>query len=201
MGAKFRILTVCTGNVCRSPLAEQLLRAQLAAWGTFEVSSAGTRALEGQQMPEETQAVARSLGVPHPEDHRARQLTEGMLDDADLVLAMAREHRRAIVELNPRVARRTFTIRELARYAAVVTDEDVLEELSFSPSGPGAQLRAAVRALSVGRASARPPQDPVDDDVRDPYRQPLAVHQQMGQQLAPAVNAAVNYLVHAGEVS
>ena len=193
MGAQFRILTVCTGNVCRSPLAAQLLHVKLKDLPFITVESAGTRALEGQPMPIETQQVARELGVADPEQHRARQLTEQMLDDADLVLAMTREHRRLIVELNPRAARRTLTIRELARYAAVVTDEDIQSELAPSQLGQEAMLKAAVRGLAIGRALA--PSRSVDaDDVTDPYGQPLEIHQHTGAELGPAVDTTASYV-------
>lgn len=193
MGAEFQILTVCTGNVCRSPLAEQLLRMQLADVPEVSVSSAGVRALEGQPMPVETQQVARALGVADPELHRGRQLTAEMLDQASLILAMAREHRRAIVELNPRAARRTLTIRELARYAPVITEEDVRSELFPGQSGVVASLKSGVRALAIGRALV-PGQAPELDDVTDPFGRELAVHQLMARQLEPAVSTTVRYL-------
>ncbi|WP_333811262.1 hypothetical protein [Timonella senegalensis] len=104
MSEKFTILTVCTGNICRSPLGEQLLALGLANVPEVHVESAGTQALVGKGMTEQSQAIASSLGVAHPETHASRQVTEDILDQANLIFAMSREHRRAIVELNPRVS-------------------------------------------------------------------------------------------------
>ena len=63
MRNSFSILTVCTGNVCRSPLAEQLLRNRLRDVSAIEVSSAGLQALVEQPMFDVTQEIARSYGV------------------------------------------------------------------------------------------------------------------------------------------
>ena len=121
----FTILTVCSGNICRSPLAEQLLRAGLAGIDGVTVGSAGTIAMVGAGMPAEAKALAVRYGSTDAESHQARQLDEQAIRDADLVLGLAREHRRAVVELVPAATRRTFTLREFARLAASVTDIDL----------------------------------------------------------------------------
>ncbi|MDM4763929.1 hypothetical protein QT381_13020 [Galbitalea sp. SE-J8] len=117
----FRILTVCTGNICRSPQAEQLLRAGFTAahgtdatWPLPEVSSAGVYALVDEPMPEQAAALSREFGGD-PDVHVARQLTKEMVEQSDLIIALAREHRAAIAKLSPRASRYTFTLRELAR--------------------------------------------------------------------------------------
>ena len=117
------LLTVCTGNICRSPLAEALLRERLAPLDV-RVSSAGTRALVGYGMTPEAAQLAADYGVPEVAAHRARFLTEGLLETPDLILAMSREHRRAIVDLAPRRLRSTFTLREFARLARFITCRD-----------------------------------------------------------------------------
>src|SRR5687767_12553879 len=117
----FRILVVCTGNICRSPLAVQLLRARLPAAfpghdsSFIEVTSAGTVALDGRRMEPAAIREATRLGVPDAREHRARLLVPEQIERADLVIAMAREHRDAVVEAVPRARRRTFTLIELAR--------------------------------------------------------------------------------------
>ena len=90
------ILVICTGNICRSPIAEGLLRDALRApvrrRRRPSVSSAGTSGLEGSgAMPESVQAAAE-LGVDIA-GHVARRLTPDIADGADLLLCMAREHR------------------------------------------------------------------------------------------------------------
>ena len=96
------IATICTGNICRSPLAALLLQTRLAG-RDVRVTSAGTRGMADHPMTPEAQqlALARGVGAADAAAHRARFLTEQHLGSADLVLAMAREHRRAVAELVP----------------------------------------------------------------------------------------------------
>ncbi len=87
-----KILTLCTGNICRSPLAEYLLRTKLGERGNnAEVSSAGIGALVGHAADSDTQAVALEHGLDLS-SHRARQLTVEILRQSDLILAMEKHH-------------------------------------------------------------------------------------------------------------
>ena len=93
-----QVLMVCTGNICRSPLAELLMRTELKRFGADDtiVSSAGTGAWEGAPASE----GAYLVGLEHNIDlshHRARLLTRDLVRESDLILTMAR-HQRARVE-------------------------------------------------------------------------------------------------------
>ncbi|WP_091230747.1 low molecular weight phosphatase family protein [Microbacterium sp. 3J1] len=184
----FEIITVCTGNICRSPLAEQLLRQRLADLpGT--VNSAGTYGLDAVAMPAEAQKLAMQYGVT-PEmaaAHRARPLTAAALGTPDLILAMAREHRRSIVELAPARLRSAFTLREFARLAADATDADIVAAAD-AHSDPSARLRAGVAAVAARRGMTAPPSTPDDDDIVDPYRRSWATYERAGEQLVPAID-------------
>ena len=189
----FTVLTVCTGNVCRSPLAEMLLR-QAFSELPITVHSAGTHALVGHQMPEAQLEIAGELGLENPGSHRGKQIALGHVVSADLILAMGREHRGAAVELTPKALRKTFTLRELARIAEVVPDEDLLVEDS---RGPTNRLRAAVEAASLNRGVALPAENPEDNDVLDPFRRTQETYLASRAQLVPAVDAVAKYLKRA----
>lgn len=95
-----RVLLVCTGNICRSPLAEAIMRRELerASRGDIDVRSAGTGAWDGAPASE----GAYLVGLEHGLDlsaHRARLLTRDVVQDADVIFTMARHHRARVQEL------------------------------------------------------------------------------------------------------
>ena len=95
-----KILLVCTGNICRSPLAAALLQRALAERGIegIDVSSAGTGAWDGAPVSEGAYLVGLERGLDLSA-HRARLLTRELIEEADLVLTMARHHRARVDEL------------------------------------------------------------------------------------------------------
>ena len=95
-----RVLLVCTGNICRSPLAAALLQRALTDRGIegMDVSSAGTGAWDGAPVSEGAYLVGLERGLDLSA-HRARLLTRELVEEADLVLTMARHHRARVDEL------------------------------------------------------------------------------------------------------
>ncbi|UZN04133.1 low molecular weight phosphatase family protein [Cellulomonas sp. S1-8] len=180
-----RILAVCTGNICRSPVVERLLAARLA--GTdVQVASAGTHAVVGNPVSAPMVPLLQSAGAD-ASGFTAQQLTAELVRDADLVLALTRSHRTAIVELVPAAVRRTFTLRELARLVAHLD----LETLHAAGDTPAARLRA-LPALAAG---VRHVAGLGDDDVFDPYGQSDAVYLASYEEIAPAVDTIAAALV------
>lgn len=101
-----RILVVCIGNICRSPVAEAMLRQALP---NKQLSSAGLGALVGQGVEPTARELAEAEGLDVT-DHRARQLTREMLTDADLILVMSPGQRRAVGELAPQALGKTMLL-------------------------------------------------------------------------------------------
>ncbi|WP_445001245.1 low molecular weight protein-tyrosine-phosphatase [Halomonas mongoliensis] len=101
-----RILVVCTGNICRSPVAEAMLREALPG---RQLGSAGLGALVGHGVEPIARALAEADGLDVAE-HQARQLTTEMVGNADLVLVMSSGQRRAVGELVPQALGKTMLL-------------------------------------------------------------------------------------------
>lgn len=179
----FRILTVCTGNICRSPMAERLLQAGLDDLepGRFVVESAGTGALAGSAMDPHVEGLTHVMGG-RTDGFIARQLTEDILFNPDLVIAMTRAHRSAVVELAPSLVRRTFTLRELAR---ILPGVQGLTGVSVRERWKHAMQVAARARTQTGQLDK--------DDITDPYRRAPEIYQQMTRELVPAVQAVLDW--------
>ena len=105
-----KILTVCTGNICRSPLAEFLLRERLAEAGKkVEVRSAGIGALIGHPAEENASSVALQHGTSL-EGHRAQQINTQLTRWADLIVVMEQHHMDYVLDLDATARGKTFLL-------------------------------------------------------------------------------------------
>src|SRR5829696_10354217 len=87
-----QILFVCTANVCRSPMAEAIFNALAEERGlAWRAESAGVAALVGEDITPNARSALDEVGI-YTGEHRARQVGEEMLEEADLVLAMGPRH-------------------------------------------------------------------------------------------------------------
>jgi protein-tyrosine phosphatase len=159
------ILVICTGNVCRSPMAEGFLRTTLRRRlgdRAPTVASAGTSGWEGSgAMPESVEAAGeRGVDIS---GHVARRLTRGDVYDADVVIAMAAEHRDAVSRAMPEAAGRTFTLKEFVRLLEALPPPHhfVADDLSE-------RVAEADELRSRGHVG-----NPHDDDIVDPLGLPL----------------------------
>ncbi len=187
MSAPFHILVVCTGNICRSPAAERLLRAAFQpaspADAQFRITSAGTYAMVGWPIDPPTAEALRWRRID-PGGHQARSLLAAEIADADLVLTATREHRAAGVLLYPKAVRYAYTLREFARLAASVVGQP-----GYAQQPPHALL-AEVRAQ---RGQLRPA-DPLNDDIGDPYGLSGAEHSATVAEIAAATDVIAGAL-------
>ncbi|WP_213814528.1 low molecular weight phosphatase family protein [Glaciihabitans sp. dw_435] len=180
----FRVLFVCTGNICRSRIAEQVFRTRFGS-ANIEFSSAGVGALIGMAMPVQAQAASHHLGGDD-DGHVAQRLTRDLVADADVVIALTRAHRSEIVRTLPRAGRSAFTLRELARVlASFVNDPDAGAPVESSSLVD--ILRSYVPLVAAQRGYAEQPESAVDDDVIDPFRQSQEIYDLCEQQIGNAV--------------
>lgn len=100
------VLTVCTGNICRSPVAEAALRLYLPG---LTVSSAGLHAVVGRDTDADSAAAARHHGI-EMQPHTARQFDDAIAREADVILVMESHHRREIGSRWPQVLGKTFLL-------------------------------------------------------------------------------------------
>jgi len=147
-GLFFSVLVVCTGNSCRSPMAQYML-ADMLEGTPASVGSAGTDAPVGSPAALNAVEVMREAGLDLTR-HRAQQLTSAMLDVADLVLVMDDYHRQRVVELSPDAAGRTRLL------------------LSYVDSGEGVEdpIGFSVECYRLTRDAMRPALEQVAAQVR-----------------------------------
>ncbi len=177
------VLFVCTGNICRSPIAERLTVAfaeteQEALGGVMTASSAGTAAVVGHPMEPSAQLVLTGLGGS-ADGFTARQLVVEDIAPADLVLTMTRRHRAAVLQLAPRMMSRTFTLREAASLLPAVDTGSLASEPDLESRGR--QLTGAMAQLRAGRIAQQGRQG---DDILDPIGGDLQKFQRVGDAIA-----------------
>lgn len=189
--APARILTVCTGNICRSPFLERALQAELdRSWGTgaVQVSSAGTGALAGHGM--EGQARERLEAAGYSEaGFVARHLEEELVAAADLILTATRAHIGRVTTLHPRALRRVFPFREFAQLVSAVPPQ----ELRAPAASAREHLVRTVRLASAERGMI-PPLTDAEADVVDPYRRGPEVFDAMAEQVMGSMPVVVRAL-------
>ena len=105
------ILFLCTGNVCRSPMAEGLFRHAVKGRGDFRILSAGLGALDGQPPTHHSVQAMRDLGIDIS-SQRSRALTAELVRSADYIFGMTHSHVDTVALLYPQMAEKTFLLRE-----------------------------------------------------------------------------------------
>ncbi len=187
--ARLRILTVCTANLCRSPVAAELLARHLRARGyQVAVASAGTHGGQSE-VHEHTVRAAGDLEIDLI-GHKSRLVTSQLVatDGANLVITMTRQHLRHVIGLAPDAWPRTFTLKELARRSV---------DLPFGLADFAAWRAAAAdgrRAADLMSASPL-------DDLDDPYGGPIGDHRTMVAEVDALCRQIAQFVPAAPETS
>src|SRR5215468_11108585 len=165
------VLFVCTGNVCRSPMAEGIFRHAVQGRGDYRVFSAGLGAMEGQPPSHYGVQAVRELGIDIS-SQRSRMLTPELVQEADYIFGMTHSHIDTVMLLYPYAAEKTFLLREfdetLDEFEKDISDpiggsfetyaytRDQIEQgiysmLNFMEQNSAADQRAAMKtAIAIG---------------------------------------------------
>src|SRR3954462_6966016 len=132
------ILFVCTGNICRSPMAEGLFRHAVRGRGDYRVLSAGVGAVDGQPPSAHGVRALQELNIDISRQ-RSRMLTSELVNQADYIFGMTHGHVDAVTLLYPQAAEKTFLLREF--------DEtlDIFEKDISDPIGGSYEVYTACR--------------------------------------------------------
>ncbi len=174
------LIFVCTANICRSPVAELMLRHRLGDLDGSQVSSAGVRAHPDLPIDDRMRQLLAADGITS-DDFRATEVDREILERASVIVTMTRKHRSTLVTRHPELLGQTFTLLELSALLSETGPADSLTEL----------------------ASRRPYLSITADelDVVDPYKRRKRIYTRTYTQIRRCVDTIARVLYHREEPS
>lgn len=191
-----RILFVCTGNTCRSPMAEGMMRRLLTEQGLhhIEVRSAGVAAYNGTPMSDHAATILQEKGFMEPLQSTA--LDEALLQWADLVLTMTNNHKRHTIQLYPETVDKVATLKEYV-------------ENDPAAEGSIAEMKSFISDLQLKQALSQPiteqekaklltlEQALPSHDIADPFGGPLSLYRKCADEIEDSLQKLIARLKQA----
>ncbi|NPV54587.1 MAG: low molecular weight protein arginine phosphatase [Firmicutes bacterium] len=189
-----KVLVICTGNTCRSPMAEAMLRegfrslkpskeqgegASGPGAGTdgIEVISAGLYAPEGAPASPFAVEVMKERGLDIS-GHRARSITRQLVEDADIILTMTDDHKRSLVAMYPEARDKVLSIKEFAVGKGFPIGEGFADEAGDKPGG--------------GRPGDGDGAGDGYGDIADPYGKSIDIYRAVADEIGDAVERIIS---------
>ncbi|MDQ0903011.1 MULTISPECIES: low molecular weight protein arginine phosphatase [unclassified Paenibacillus] len=184
-----RILFVCTGNTCRSPLAEGLLRIRVHQEGlAAEVRSAGVSAVTGGPISRNSASLLQEAGFK--ESISSLAIQESEVNWADLILTMTMGHKRTVIQRFPSAIEKTFTLKEYVEddariLQAIEEREQLVTELQLKQA-----LSQAVSVEERSRIFKLEHAIP-DFDISDPYGGSIEIYRRTAEEISGSLDKLV----------
>lgn len=175
MVVDMKILFVCTGNICRSPMGELMLSHYLND-PDIEVDSAGTRGLDNHAIDPSSAKLMDQAGIDSSA-FRSKRITPQLADSADLILCFEPHQRQDIATLAPRASRRTFLLPDFANMCAYCAQQGFIT---------GSTRQEKIESV-IDNASMIRPMLPVPASIEDPHRKDFPVFQKAYDQISQAL--------------
>lgn len=187
-----QILFICTGNTCRSPLAEGLLRVIAEKSGIdLDIRSAGVAAAEGMPISRHSSDILHEKGFV--EAISSQSVTEKLVRWADIILSMTVSHKRAVVQQYPEAVDKIFTLKEYvqddAETAALIKEkEELLSELHLKHAlGQSISDKEVARLMELEKSTP-------DFDISDPFGGSKSEYEQCAAEIETCLRKLVDKL-------
>jgi protein-tyrosine-phosphatase len=181
------VLFICTGNTCRSPLAEGIFRLEAGKRGLeVEARSAGTTAIDGLPVSGHSADILRDKGATLSNEGSS-ELTFEQVEWADLILTMTMSHKRYLIRQFPSAIDKTYTLKEYADASDPAFQQAQAEQGQFASELQIKQaLGEPITAEERGRLDEWAGRAP-DYDISDPFGGPAHVYRQSADEIEAAI--------------